>query len=37
MDNKLKYLFEGGFNSKIININYLNLVLKYAHIARHFH
>ena len=37
MNNKLKYLFKGGFNSKVIYKNYLNLVLKYAHIARRFH
>lgn len=34
MNNKLKYLFESGFKSKLINKNYLIKVLKYAHIAR---
>lgn len=34
VDNKLKYLFEIGFDSKFIKINKLILALKYVHIAR---
>jgi hypothetical protein len=35
MDIGFKFLIEGGFDSKIVEIDSLILALEYVHIARH--